>query len=130
MAWKRLVILFFFYSFISSVIAEEFKLAKIVDFKDSPWGSTFVNDEEILITQKSGKIFLINLANKKLNEIKHNLNFLEHGQGGLLDIVYKNDTVWISYSEDRKNGKSSTSIAKGKFDRKEINLKIFQFEKN
>ncbi len=127
MAWKRLVILFFFYSFISSVIAEEFKLAKIVEFKDSPWGSTFVNDEEILITQKSGKIFLINLANKKLNEIKHNLNFLEHGQGGLLDIVYKNDTVWISYSEDRKNGKSSTSIAKGKFDRKEINLKnIFQ----
>ncbi len=127
MAWKRLIILFFFYSFISSVLAEEFKLTKIVEFKDSPWGSTFVNDEEILITQKSGKIFLINLANKKSNEIKHNLNFLEHGQGGLLDIVYKDDAVWVSYSEDRKNGKSSTSIAKGKFDRKEINFKnIFQ----
>ena len=62
-----------------------------------------------------------------INEIDHNLNFLEYGQGGLLDIIYKDGFVWISYTEDRGNLKTSTSIAKGKFDRKKIFFKnIFQ----
>jgi quinoprotein glucose dehydrogenase len=42
---------------------------------------------------------------------------------GLLDIVYKENKLWISYTEDRGNWKTSTSIAKAKFDKKEL---IFQ----
>ena len=60
-------------------------------------------------------------------EVKHNLNYLVYGQGGLLDIIYQNNEVWISYSEDRGGWKTSTSIAKAKLNRKELNFEnIFQ----
>ena len=51
------------------------------------------------------------------------------GQGGLLDILYKDEFVYVSYSEDRGSGKSSTSITKGKFNYQNINFKnIFRAE--
>ena len=60
-------------------------------------------------------------------EVKHNLNYLVYGQGGLLDIIYQNNEIWISYSENRGSWKTSTSIAKAKLNRKELNFKnIFQ----
>ena len=35
------------------------------------------------------KVIENNILNNKVSEIDHNLNFREHGQGGLLDIIYK-----------------------------------------
>jgi len=106
----------------------EIKLSKIVDL-ENPWGSTFINNDELLVTEKYGSIKLINLNNKKVTSINHNINFLVDGQGGLLDILYKDEFVYVSYSEDRGSGKSSTSITKGKFNYQNINFKnIFRAE--
>ena len=106
----------------------EIKLSRIVDL-ENPWGSTFVNDDELLVTEKYGSIKLINLKNKKVTSINHNINFLVDGQGGLLDILYKDEFVYVSYSEDRGSGKSSTSITKGKFNYQNLNFKnIFRAE--
>ncbi|MDA9752993.1 PQQ-dependent sugar dehydrogenase [Candidatus Pelagibacter sp.] len=107
-------------------IANNLSFIKIVNLK-SPWGSTFIDDKNILITEKSGAIKLVNIKNKNIDVINHNLNFLEHGQGGLLDILYNKNFVYISYSENRGNGKTSTSIAKSKFDKRDLIFKnIFQ----
>jgi quinoprotein glucose dehydrogenase len=106
----------------------EIKLSKIVDL-ENPWGSTFINNDELLVTEKYGSIKLINLKNKKVTSINHNIDFLVDGQGGLLDILYKDEFVYVSYSEDRGSGKSSTSITKGKFNYQNINFKnIFRAE--
>ena len=118
------ILLILFFSNTASAI--NFNLKKIIDLKD-PWGSTFIDENSILITEKSGVIKLINTNNKNINIINHNLNFLEHGQGGLLDIIYHNDLVYIAYTENRGNWKTSTSIAKAKFDNKNLIFKnIFQ----
>ena len=106
----------------------EIKLSKLIDL-ENPWGSTFINNDELLVTEKYGSIKLINLKNKKVTSINHNINFLVDGQGGLLDILYKDEFVYVSYSEDRGSGKSSTSITKGKFNYQNINFKnIFRAE--
>ena len=106
----------------------EIKLSKLIDL-ENPWGSTFINNDELLVTEKNGSIKLINLKNKKVTSINHNINFLVDGQGGLLDILYKDEFVYVSYSEDRGSGKSSTSITKGKFNYQNINFKnIFRAE--
>ena len=62
------------------------------------------------------------MSTKKKKEIEHNLKVHTHNQGGLLDILYHKDTVYISYSEKRDDvenqdrvGLSSTSIAKATF---------------
>jgi quinoprotein glucose dehydrogenase len=116
------ILVFFIINFQSYSFADDFNFKKIVTL-NNPWGSSFINNEEIIITEKSGKIKLANVVSKKIIEIKHNLNFLEYGQGGLLDIIYKENKLWISYTEDRGNWKTSTSIAKAKFNKKEL---IFQ----
>ena len=56
---------------------------------DEPWSLSFIDDENILFTEKPGKIYSLNLKNKKISEIKHDLNFLEYGQGGLLDVLFR-----------------------------------------
>jgi aldose sugar dehydrogenase len=118
------IIIFFFLSVNS--FAKNLKFTKIIDL-DKPWGSSFINNNELIISEKGGKIKIVNIENSNSSEINHNLNFLEHGQGGLLDIIYKDGFIWISYTEDRGNFKTSTSIAKGKFNRKKIFFKnIFQ----
>ncbi len=119
-----LIITFLFLTKVA--IAEEFKFNKIIKL-DKPWGSTFINNDQILVTEKGGKIKLISIGKKDIKIIDHNLNFLEYGQGGLLDIIYKDKIVWISYTENRENWKTSTSIAKGFFNEEKIKFEnIFQ----
>ena len=111
---------------ISDSFSANFNFKKIASLED-PWGSSFINKDEIIVTEKGGKIKIINIDTKEILEVKHNLNYLVYGQGGLLDIIYQNNEIWISYSEDRGSWKTSTSIAKAKLNRKELNFEnIFQ----
>ena len=89
------ILLIFIFSNVAS--AENLNFKKLVDLND-PWGSTFVDENNLLITEKGGAIKLINLKTKNINLINHNLNFLEYGQGGLLDILFDKNFVYVSYS--------------------------------
>ena len=119
---KKIAILFFcLHSFVRTN-AVEFKLTEVTNNLDSPWSLTFIDENKVLITEKHGRIIQINLSKKKRKEIKHDLKIFAYNQGGLLDILYHHNTVYVSYSEkrnDTKNenriGLSSTSIAKAEF---------------
>ena len=76
---KFFISIFLFLVSINVSFAENLIFKKIVDLND-PWGSTFINKNELLITEKSGKIKMINLNSNKFSEVNHNLNYLEHGQ--------------------------------------------------
>ena len=109
--------------------SEDFRLNQLISGLNSPWSLTFKNENEILITEKSGQILLVNLKDNKIKKVKHNLDVLEDGQGGLLEILYYNETVFVSYSENRGNGKSSTSVASANFNYENLNFKnIFRAE--
>ena len=123
---KRFFILFFFIVFFSNISYANYEFQKLVNLKD-PWGSTFVDENNLIITEKNGSIKLFNIKSKKITSLEHNLDILEHGQGGLLDILYYNNYIYVSYSENRGNWKTSTSIAKSKFNNQYLNFKnIFQ----
>ena len=120
--------IFFFFLLLSKSFSENFTLEKLTNLND-PWGSSFINDNEIIVTEKTGRIKIINIISKEVYEVKHNLNYLVHGQGGLLDIIYQNNNLWISYSENRGDWKTSTSIAKAKLNKKKLDFEnIFQAE--
>ena len=123
---KKIILVFFFLIKPSLIFAENYNLKELVNLK-SPWGSTFINNEELIITEKSGNIKIVNIVNNNLIEVDHNLNFREHGQGGLLDIIYKDNFLWISYTEKRGDWETSTSIAKAKLNKEKLIFKnIFQ----
>ena len=125
---KKIFIIILFCTIPKFTFAENFNLKRIVGL-ENPWGSSFINESELIVTEKEGKIKIVNINSNKISEIKHNLNFLVDGQGGLLDILFKEDSIYISYSEDRGDRKSSTSIAKANFNKKELDYKnVFQAE--
>ena len=108
---KYFLLIIFFLLFTSKSYSNNYIFTKIIELKE-PWGSSFINNDEIIITEKSGKIKIVNVFSKEVLEINHNLNFSEVGQGGLLDIIHQDNTLWISYSENR-----------GRFKNKYINCK-------
>ena len=123
---RKYFLLIFFLFFSSVSYSDDYSLTEITKL-DEPWGSAFISNDEIIVTEKDGKIKIVNINSKNTFEVKHNLNFLNVGQGGLLDIIYQDDNLWVSYSEDRGNGKTSTSIAKTVLNKKELSFKnIFQ----
>ena len=119
---KIFLFIFIILNFPSVALSENLKFKKIVSL-DKPWGSSFISNDEIIITEKSGKIKIVNISTNEVIQVEHNLNFLEHGQGGLLDILYKDNFIWISYSEKRGNQKTSTSIAIANLNKKKLSFK-------
>ena len=58
----RIIIVLFIF-FCTNLKATEFNLKKILNLNE-PWGSSFINENELLITEKSGIIKIINLKKK------------------------------------------------------------------
>ena len=122
---KKLFIIYLL--LLTNLSADDYKLEKIIKGLDSPWSLTFLNSQNLLVTEKPGNIKLINLKEKIIKDIRHNLKVLEDGQGGLLDILHKDSTVFVSYSENRLKGMSSTSVARAKLNLEKLDFKnIFQ----
>ena len=119
---KKFIICLFLFAH-SNACLSEIKLKKLYEGLNKPWSLSFIDKENIILTEKNGKLFTFNLKNKDISEIKHNLSLINLGQGGLLDVLYNDKNVYISYSENRGNRESSTSVAKGKFDKKIIRFK-------
>ena len=125
---KKLIIFLFLFNF-SNSYSSEIQFEKIFDDLNKPWSLSFIDKENVIITEKTGKLLTLNLKNKNINEIKHNLSLISLGQGGLLDVIYKDNRIYISYSENRGNWETSTTVAKGIFDKKKIVFKnIFRAE--
>ncbi len=126
---KIFIIFIIIFTQASNSKSENFKLNEIISGLNSPWSFTFKNQNEILISEKSGQILLVNLIDNKIKKIKHNLNILEDGQGGLLEILFHQNLIFVSYSENRGGGKSSTSVASAKFNEDILNFEnIFRAE--
>ncbi len=125
---KKLIICLFLFSF-SNLYSSEIKFEKIFDDLNKPWSLSFINKENVIITEKTGRLLILNLKNKNINEIKHNLSLISLGQGGLLDVLYRDNTIYVSYSENRGNWETSTTVAKGIFNKEKIVFKnIFRAE--
>ena len=63
---KKFFFLFIFILSCSKASSENYKIIKVTDL-NNPWGSSFLNNNEIIITEKSGKIKLIDVNTKKIS---------------------------------------------------------------
>ncbi len=99
-----------------------FRVDTIVDGLDIPWGLTFLPNGDLLITERSGKLF--RFSNGTLSEPISGLpNVISYGQGGLMDIALhpdyeKNGWIYMTYSKAAPNGKreGSTAVCRAKLD--------------
>ena len=115
------------------VVKEKLKLKEVVKGLNHPWGLTFIDEENLIVTEKNGGLLKININSKKVTKIKHKINsipFDGSDQGGLLDVLYDNGFLYFSYSHQFENTKTSkklysTAISRGKLIDNEIkNLEL------
>lgn len=87
---------------------------------DIPWGFVFISEDEMLITEKQGK--LLHSKNGNITEISELPEIKVQGQGGLMDIElhpnYKeNGWIYISYASAEGKGKgANTAIMRFKIE--------------
>ena len=75
MAMKKfLSLIFLLLIFSSASFSENYKFQKLVDLKN-PWGSSFINNNELIVTEKSGKIKVVNINSKKSQRLSIILTF-------------------------------------------------------
>ena len=109
--------------------SRELKLEEVISGMDSPWSLSFISKNKIIISEKPGNLMIVNLEDKKIKRVNHNLKILEDGQGGLLEVLYYEEKVYVSYSENRGNGNSSTSVAVANFNESNLDFRnIFRAE--
>ena len=87
-------------------------LEKIVDGIDIPWGISFINKDEILITDKKG--ILYHVKNNKKTVVEGVPKVVENRQGGLLDVEVdknfdKNNRIFITTSNSSNNTRDSNT---------------------
>ena len=71
---KYFLLIIFFLLFSSKSYSNNYLFTKIIKLNE-PWGSSFINNNEIIITEKSGKVKIINVISKEVIEVEHNLIF-------------------------------------------------------
>ena len=91
------------------------KLEKTTVILNAPWGLTWIDSNQLLITQKSGEIFLVDTNGFTQTEINHDIPSVQFGQGGLLDITSEGNKVWVTCSI-KKKGKYTTAVFQGEVD--------------
>jgi len=84
----------------------------------APWGFTFVNSNEVLFTEKQGKVFRYIISSNTLTEISGVPTVSQNGQGGLLDIALhpnfsSNNFVYLTYAVAATGGQT-TALGRGR----------------
>jgi glucose/arabinose dehydrogenase len=77
------------------------------------WGMTFVGPDELLFTERQGKVKKLSPATGKIEEIAGAPEVWASGQGGLLDVAVQRDYapgdwIYFTYSKPRGSGAATT----------------------
>ena len=65
---------------------------------DNPWAMEFIDDNLMVVTEKNGKLSLVDLVNQTVFDIMHKIPMTQYGQGGLLDVLKFEDYLYLSYN--------------------------------
>ncbi len=95
------------------------KLTTVAKGLESPWALEFLPDGRMLVTEKAGRLRVVEKDGKVGKPIAGVPDVVDRGQGGLLDVALANDfatsgQIFLSYSEPRDGGKNGTSVASAK----------------
>jgi aldose sugar dehydrogenase len=94
-----------------------FRLETVVADLDTPWGMTWLPDGRMLVTEKPGRLRLVENGRLQPLPIAGIPAVFSGGQGGLLDVVLhpdyaNNGWIYLAYSDVRRAGGREVSLTK------------------
>jgi glucose/arabinose dehydrogenase len=89
-----------------------------------PWGMAFLNDDELIFTERRGNIKILNLDNLKITRLRGSADVVAKGQGGMLDVAKAPDYtaggwLYFTYSKSTAAG-VVTTLARAKRDSNQL----------
>ncbi len=101
----------------------------IIEELDQPWSIDWISEEEVLITERGGRLLLINLTTNTCQAISNVPALTVRGQGGLLDVRVRrieNDLwVYLALSVCRSDNTTGTELWCGRL----VNDQLFDVER-
>ena len=97
-----------------------FRVEQIAQGLGIPWGMAFLNDKELIFTERKGKVKILNLDNLKIITVHGAAEVVAVGQGGMLDVATSPDYtsrgwIYFTYSKGTDSG-VVTTLARAKRD--------------
>lgn len=98
-----------------------FEVETVAAGLSKPWGVDFLADGRMLVTEKTGALRIVGKDGNLSAPVPGVPEVDARGQGGLLDVGVKGNTVCLTYAEPRGEGKTGTAAycatpsAKGAF---------------
>src|SRR6478735_1446801 len=98
--------------------AGELAVETVASGLESPWGLAFLPDGRMLVTERPGRLRIVETDGKLSRPITGVPSVMARGQGGLLDVTLdpafaRNRFVYFSFAEPRSGG-NGTSVGRGK----------------
>jgi len=96
-----------------------FRVVKVVEGLEHPWGLAFLPDGRMLVTERPGRLRVVGRDGKLDPQAISGLpQITVHGQGGLMDVALhprfaENNLVYLSYAA-RGEGGVGTEVARGR----------------
>lgn len=95
-----------------------FILEQVVEGLGVPWGMAFLSDQQLLITERGGKIKLLDTRSKRLSPLQGAPAVFAKGQAGMLDVAVPpdfkpGDWIYFTFARDRNN-QGVTVLARAK----------------
>ena len=102
---------------------------------ESPWGMAFLPNNEMLVTEKAGKLYRVK-KDRTLQVISGSPQVIAEGQGGMMDVILhpgfkKNKLIYISYSAFKKENDiilATTAIMKATLNGNKLEKQVIIFE--
>ena len=87
---------------------------------EHPWALAFLPDGRLLVTERPGRLRIVDRNGKLSQPLAGVPRVLAQGQGGLLDVALdpdfaRNKTIYLSYSEPGDNRNAGTAVARATF---------------
>ena len=86
---------------------------------EHPWGLAFLPDGRMLVTERAGRLRTVAANGDPSPPLSGLPRIAARGQGGLLDVLLdpgfaENRTLYLSFAENRGNGRAGTSVARAR----------------
>jgi glucose/arabinose dehydrogenase len=96
------------------------RITTVADGLEYPWGLAFLPDGKMLVTERPGRLRLVDREGNVSKAFAGVPEVFSRGQGGLLDVALdpnfeNNDVVYLSYAEPGKGG-GGTAVGRGRLE--------------
>jgi glucose/arabinose dehydrogenase len=96
-----------------------FRVETVVDGLEIPWSIAFLPDGRMLVTEKAGRLRVVEEGRLLPEPIEGTPEVWSGGQGGLLDVAVhpdyeRNGWIYLSFSDPGKDDSAMTAVVRGR----------------